>query len=98
VKKALIILVNTVLVLVIIGVILATWMPAIYTSDWFQKTDWPSVYHTGVVRGRQGLIWLVVAAVVIAMGWFGAVALLKRRRAETSAIPGSPAAPRLPTR
>jgi len=74
VKKALIILVNTVLVLVIIGVILATWMPAIYTSDWFQKTDWPSVYHKSLVQVRHGVIGLVIAAVVSAAAWFGGCA------------------------
>ena len=39
-KKALTILVNTVLVLVILFLILSTWMPAIYTSEWFQKNHW----------------------------------------------------------
>ena len=97
-KKALIILVNTVLVLVIIGVILATWMPAIYTSDWFQKTDWPSVYHKSLVQVRHGVIGLVIAAVVSAAAWFGAAKLLKRRRAGTSAIPEIPASRHLPTR
>jgi flagellar basal body-associated protein FliL len=34
-KRILIILINTLLVLVIAAIIIATWMPAIYTSDWF---------------------------------------------------------------
>jgi hypothetical protein len=36
-KRAFIIFVNVLLVLVIIAVILATWMPAIYSSEWFHK-------------------------------------------------------------
>jgi hypothetical protein len=39
-KKALVILVNTVLVLVIVFLILSTWMPAIYTAKWFQDNHW----------------------------------------------------------
>jgi len=35
IKLVLIILVNTLLVLAIAAIIIATWMPAIYTSDWF---------------------------------------------------------------
>jgi hypothetical protein len=35
IKRAMIVLINTLLVLVIVGIILATWMPAIYTSEWF---------------------------------------------------------------
>ncbi len=35
IKLAAIILVNALLVLVIAAIIVATWMPAIYTSDWF---------------------------------------------------------------
>jgi len=37
VKLALIILVNALLVLAIVAIIVATWMPAIYTSDWFHQ-------------------------------------------------------------
>lgn len=36
-KKTLIILLNALLVLVIAGIILATWMPAIYSSEWFHR-------------------------------------------------------------
>jgi len=36
-KKALTVLVNLLLVIVIAAIIIATWMPAIYTSDWFKK-------------------------------------------------------------
>jgi hypothetical protein len=35
-KRALVILLNALLVLVIAAIILATWMPAIYTSGWFR--------------------------------------------------------------
>ena len=36
-KRTLIILLNALLVLVIAGIILATWMPAIYSSEWFHQ-------------------------------------------------------------
>jgi hypothetical protein len=36
-KLGMIILINTLLVLAIAGIIIATWMPAIYTSDWFHQ-------------------------------------------------------------
>jgi hypothetical protein len=37
-KKWMWVVLNVLLVLVIIAIILATWMPAIYTSDWFKST------------------------------------------------------------
>lgn len=37
-KRALTILLNVLLVLLIVATITATWMPAIYTSPWFKKT------------------------------------------------------------
>lgn len=40
VKRAMVILVNALLVLIIAAIILATWMPVIYTSDWF-KANFP---------------------------------------------------------
>ena len=40
VRKASVYAVNAVLVLVIAGVIGATWLPAIYTSPWFQNNAW----------------------------------------------------------
>ena len=30
--------INGLLVIVIVGIIIATWMPAIYSSEWFHKT------------------------------------------------------------
>jgi hypothetical protein len=39
--------VNTLLVLVIIGVILATWLPAIYVSPWFQNNRWVQAHLIG---------------------------------------------------
>ena len=39
-KRAAVYAINTLLALFIVGVIVATWMPAIYTSDWFQKSPW----------------------------------------------------------
>ncbi len=36
-KRAVIIAVNVLLGLLIAAIILATWMPAIYTSTWFRK-------------------------------------------------------------
>ncbi len=36
-KRTMIIFVNAVVALVILALILATWMPAIYTSEWFHK-------------------------------------------------------------
>lgn len=97
VSKLLIILVNSLLVLVIVGVIVATWMPAIYTSEWFGKTDWTAVYQTGVSRGRRGVMWLALAGVVLLVVWIGAV-LLRRRRAGTTVIEADRASPHLPSR
>jgi hypothetical protein len=37
-KKWMWMLLNVLLALVIVAIILATWMPAIYTSDWFKAT------------------------------------------------------------
>jgi hypothetical protein len=37
-KKWMWVVVNVALVLVIVAIIIATWMPAIYTSDWFKRT------------------------------------------------------------
>ena len=37
-KKLMWALLNVVLALLIIAIIIATWMPAIYTSEWFHKT------------------------------------------------------------
>jgi len=39
-KRAARIFINTLLVIVIVGLITATWMPAIYTSPWFQNSHW----------------------------------------------------------
>ena len=39
--------VNTLLVLVIAGVILATWLPAIYVSPWFQNNRWVQAHLIG---------------------------------------------------
>jgi hypothetical protein len=38
VKRAMIILLNAVLALLILATIVATWMPAIYRSPWFKHT------------------------------------------------------------
>jgi hypothetical protein len=35
-----VIVVNALLVLVILGIVIATWMPVIYTSQWFQSHHW----------------------------------------------------------
>ena len=43
-KCALIYTINTLLVLAIAGIIMATWMPAIYTSQWFQSNHWVRVH------------------------------------------------------
>lgn len=94
-KKFLIILVNALLVLIIAGVILATWMPAIYTSEWFAKTDWPSVYATA---GRL-MRWGLGAVVVLAVVWVGgAVWINRRRRAETPATIQAPPSRGFPSR
>jgi hypothetical protein len=42
-KRILIYTINAILILVIAGVITATWMPAIYTSRWFQTNHWVRV-------------------------------------------------------
>jgi hypothetical protein len=39
-NRTAVIIINALLVLTIIGVILATWMPVIYTSAWFQSHRW----------------------------------------------------------
>ncbi len=39
-KRPVVIAINAILVLVIIGLITATWLPAIYTSQWFQNNHW----------------------------------------------------------
>jgi hypothetical protein len=39
-KRPAVIFINSVLVVVIIGLITATWMPVIYTSEWFQHNRW----------------------------------------------------------
>jgi hypothetical protein len=48
-KRAVVITINAILVLVIAGIILATWLPAIYTSQWFQNSPWVRVHllHNG---------------------------------------------------
>ncbi len=43
-KKSAVIIINTLLVVVIALIILATWMPAIYTSPWFQANHWVKVH------------------------------------------------------
>jgi hypothetical protein len=43
-KRAAVIVINAILVLVIIGLITATWMPVIYTSQWFQNNHWVRVH------------------------------------------------------
>jgi len=47
-KRPVVIAINEILVLVIVGLITATWMPAIYTSRWFQNNHWVKAYilHT----------------------------------------------------
>ncbi len=40
--------VNTLLVLAIIGIIGATWLPAIYVSPWFQSNGWVRVHLLGL--------------------------------------------------
>jgi len=39
-KRALVYTINAILILVIAGIITATWLPAIYTSQWFQSNAW----------------------------------------------------------
>jgi len=39
-KRPVVITINALLVLVIAGLITATWMPVIYTSQWFQTNHW----------------------------------------------------------
>jgi hypothetical protein len=48
-KRAIVFAINAVLVLVIIGLITATWLPAIYSSTWFQHNRWVRVHllHEG---------------------------------------------------
>jgi uncharacterized membrane protein len=43
-KPAVVIAINAILVLTILGIITATWLPAIYTSDWFQHNQWVRVH------------------------------------------------------
>jgi len=43
-KRAVVISINAILVLVIAGIITATWMPVIYTSEWFQNNHWVRVH------------------------------------------------------
>jgi hypothetical protein len=43
-KRALVISINTLLALMILGIILATCLPAIYTSQWFQNNPWIRVH------------------------------------------------------
>jgi hypothetical protein len=43
-KRAFIFTINAILILVIAGIITATWMPAIYTSQWFQTNHWVRVH------------------------------------------------------
>ncbi len=47
VRRASVYAVNTALVLAIAGIILATWMPAIYVSPWFQTNRWVRVHLLG---------------------------------------------------
>jgi hypothetical protein len=42
-KRAAVFVINAILVLVIIGLITATWMPVIYSSEWFQNNHWINV-------------------------------------------------------
>lgn len=44
IKKIAIITINTILVLVIAGLITATWMPVIYNTQWFQTNHWIRVH------------------------------------------------------
>jgi hypothetical protein len=46
-KRMMIITINAILVLVIAGLITATWMPVIYTSQWFQSNQWVRVHLLG---------------------------------------------------
>jgi hypothetical protein len=39
-KRGMIVAINALLVVVIVLIILATWLPAIYTSQWFQGNHW----------------------------------------------------------
>jgi hypothetical protein len=43
-KRAMVIAINAALVLVISGIVIATWLPAIYTSAWFQNNQWIRVH------------------------------------------------------
>jgi hypothetical protein len=54
-KKSVVIAINTLLVVVIVLIILATWMPAIYTSEWFQQNHWVKVHllHDGAPNGQR---------------------------------------------
>jgi hypothetical protein len=53
-KKSAIIFVNSLLVVIIILIILATWLPAIYTSQWFQNDHWVKVHllHNETPEGK----------------------------------------------
>jgi hypothetical protein len=46
-KRPVVITINAILVLVIAGLITATWMPVIYTSQWFQSNHWVKVHLLG---------------------------------------------------
>ena len=46
-KRPVVITINAILVLVIAGLITATWMPVIYTSEWFQTNHWVTVHLLG---------------------------------------------------
>ena len=43
-RRPVTITINTLLALAIAGIILATWLPAIYTSRWFQTNHWIRVH------------------------------------------------------
>jgi hypothetical protein len=43
-RRTVAISINTILMLVIASLILATWMPAIYTSQWFQNSPWAQAH------------------------------------------------------
>jgi hypothetical protein len=43
-KRVFVYTINAILVLVIAGIITATWMPVIYTSQWFQTNHWVRVH------------------------------------------------------
>ena len=47
VRRAMTYLVNALLVLAIVGIIGATWLPAIYVSPWFQNNAWVRAHLLG---------------------------------------------------